>query len=62
MMSLLILGLKQPDNDIDIFLALLVDDLSKLWRDNVRVYDAYMKEHHIIRAIIFCTINIFLRI
>jgi Transposase family tnp2 len=57
--SLLILDHKQSGNDIDIFFILLVEDISKLWRDCVRIYDAYMKEHYIIWAIIFCTINNF---
>jgi Transposase family tnp2 len=53
MMSLLISDPKQPDNDIDAFLAPLVEDLNKLWTCDVRVYDAYMKEYFIIRAMIF---------
>jgi Transposase family tnp2 len=48
MMSLLISRPKQSDNDIYVFLTPLVDDLSKLWRDDMRVYDAYIKEHCII--------------
>jgi Transposase family tnp2 len=59
MMSLLISSPKQRDNDIDVFLTPLLDDLTKLWRDGVRVYDAYMKECCIVRTIIFYTINYF---
>jgi Transposase family tnp2 len=58
-LSLLISGPKQPGNDIDVFLVPLVEDLRKLLTDDVCVYDAYMKKHYIIRAIIFCTINDF---
>jgi predicted YcjX-like family ATPase len=60
MMPLLNSGPKQSGNDIDIFLTPLVQDLNKLWRDVVRIYDAYKKEHFIIRAMVFCTINNFL--
>ena len=40
MLSLLIPGPKQPGNDIDVYLAPLVDDLKLLWSDGVEVYDA----------------------
>jgi Transposase family tnp2 len=60
MMLLLISGHKQPGNDIDVFLTPLVQELNKLWRDDVHIYDGYKKEHCIIQAIIFCTINDFL--
>jgi hypothetical protein len=59
MMSLLIQGPKQPGNDIDVYLAPLIDDLQKLWRDGVRVWDAYSKEVFTLRAMVFCTINDF---
>jgi Transposase family tnp2 len=54
MLWLLISGPKQSGNDIDIFLAPLVDDLRKLWTDGVCVCvcvcvcHAYIKEHYII--------------
>ena len=45
MMSMLIQGLKQPENDIDTYLKLLVDELQTLWKDEgVKVYDAYEKK------------------
>jgi len=59
MMSLLIQGPRQPGNDIDVYLAPLIEDLQKLWRDGVRVWDAYGKEHFKLRAMVFCTINDF---
>jgi Transposase family tnp2 len=59
MLSLLILGPKQPGNDIDVYLAPLLEDLNKLWKDGVRIFDAYLKEYFILRAVIFCTINDF---
>ena len=59
MMSLLIQGPRQPGNDIDVYLAPLIEDLQKLWRDGVRVWDAYGKEQFTLRAMVFCTINDF---
>ncbi len=59
MMSLLIQGPRQPGNDIDVYLAPLIEDLQKLWRDGVPVWDAYMKETFNLRAMVFCTVNDF---
>ncbi|XP_078157466.1 uncharacterized protein LOC144553243 [Carex rostrata] len=50
---------RQPGNDIDVYLAPLIEDLQKLWRDGVRVWDAYGKEQFELRAMVFCTINDF---
>ncbi|WVZ52938.1 hypothetical protein U9M48_003937 [Paspalum notatum var. saurae] len=41
MMSMLILGPRQPGNDIDVYLRPLVDDLKKLWSEGIEVYDGY---------------------
>jgi hypothetical protein len=59
MLSLMISGPKQPGNDIDVFLAPLIDDLKVLWNEGVVVFDAYRKEKFTLRAMIFCTINDF---
>ncbi|KAD6795050.1 hypothetical protein E3N88_05946 [Mikania micrantha] len=59
MMTLLIQGPKQPGNDIDVYLAPLIDDLKTLWGSGVVVYDAYKKENFTLRAKIFCTISDF---
>ncbi|XP_071700146.1 uncharacterized protein [Rutidosis leptorrhynchoides] len=56
MMSLLIQGPKQPGNDIDVYLAPLIDDLQTLWSPGVSVYDAYKKETFNLRSMIFFTI------
>ena len=40
MLSLLISGPKQPGNDIDVYLAPLVEDLKLLWDEGVSVFDA----------------------
>jgi hypothetical protein len=44
MMSMLIEGPKQPGNDINTYLKLLVDELQTRWKGKeVRVYNAYIK-------------------
>nr|GFB96765.1 hypothetical protein [Tanacetum cinerariifolium] len=50
-------GPKQPGNDIDVYLDLLIDDMIDLWIKGVEVYDAYKKEQFKLLAIIFCTIS-----
>lgn len=37
----LISGPKQPSNDIDVYLQLLVDDLKQLWGETFITWDAY---------------------
>ncbi|XP_071729049.1 uncharacterized protein [Rutidosis leptorrhynchoides] len=59
MISLLIQGPKQSRNNIDVYLAPLIDDLKLLWDTGVQVYDSYKKEYFQLRAILFCTINDF---
>ncbi|XP_042757967.1 uncharacterized protein LOC111879186 [Lactuca sativa] len=59
MMSLLIQGPKQPGNDIDVYLAPLIEDMKNLWSPGVEVYDAYSGENFQLRAMIYCTINDF---
>ncbi|XP_078179598.1 uncharacterized protein LOC144573719 [Carex rostrata] len=59
MLTLLISGPKQPGNDIDVYLAPLIEDLQKLWLPGVQMFDAYSKETFTLRAMIFCTINDF---
>ena len=38
MLSLLISGPRQPGNDIDVYLAPLLDDLKMLWEEGVESY------------------------
>ncbi|XP_022870847.1 uncharacterized protein LOC111390092 [Olea europaea var. sylvestris] len=59
MLSLLIPGPKQPGNDIDVFLAPLVDDLILLWNDGVEMYDAVTKCTFNLKAILMWTIHDF---
>ena len=59
MLSLLISGPKQPGNDIDVYLAPLIEDLKLLWDEGVPVFDSVSKSNFNLRAMIFCTINDF---
>ncbi|KAI5328207.1 hypothetical protein L3X38_027604 [Prunus dulcis] len=59
MLTLLISGPKQPENDIDVYLEPLIDDLKSLW-DGIRgVYDAHNGEYFTLRAALMWTINDF---
>ncbi|XP_062118376.1 uncharacterized protein LOC133831994 [Humulus lupulus] len=49
---------KQPGNDIDVYLAPLIDDLKLLW-DGVDCYDSFSKESFILRGLLLWTINDF---
>ncbi|CAM8908154.1 unnamed protein product [Rhodiola kirilowii] len=59
MLSLLISGPRRPGNDIDVYLAPLIDDLKLLWDEGVRTYDASRQEYFNMRAMLMCTINDF---
>ena len=56
MMSVVILGPKQPGNDIDVYSAPLIEDLKMLWDKGVDVLDANMKETFNMGAMLFTTI------
>ncbi|KAL4023167.1 hypothetical protein IC575_016917 [Cucumis melo] len=58
MLTLLIPGSKQSDNDIDIFLQPLIDDLKLLW-DEVEIYDVVRKSNFNLRVVLMWTINDF---
>ncbi|KAL0546713.1 hypothetical protein IC582_016625 [Cucumis melo] len=59
MLTALISGPKQPENEIDVYLAPLVDDLKILWHDGVECYDAYQDQCFRLKAILLWTINDF---
>ncbi|XP_062099684.1 uncharacterized protein LOC133805518 [Humulus lupulus] len=59
MLTLLISGPKQPRNDIDVYLAPLIDGLSTLWYECVDAYNAYRKEEFKLRVVLLWTINDF---
>ena len=58
MLSLLIYGPKQPGNDLDVYLAPLIDDLKTLWNVGIG-YDAYRKETFNLQAVLLWTISDF---
>ncbi|XP_024046554.1 uncharacterized protein LOC127900287 [Citrus sinensis] len=59
MLSLLISGPKQPGNDLDVYLAPLIEDLKTLWDVGIDVYDSYKKETFNLRAVLMWTISDF---
>ena len=59
MLSKMISGPRQPENDIDVYLSPLIEDLRLLWDEGVEVFDAYQKVNFNLRALLFCTINDF---
>ena len=58
MLSLLIDGPKAPENDIDVYLALIVNELKELW-NGVDTYDACSDAMFRMRALLLWTINDF---
>jgi putative N-acetylmannosamine-6-phosphate epimerase len=54
---MLISGLRQPDNDIDVFLEPLMEDMQKLWEEGVQMMDASLKKEFTLKVIIFVTIT-----
>ncbi|KAL6570262.1 hypothetical protein OROMI_014776 [Orobanche minor] len=59
MMSILISGPTQPGNDIDVYLAPLIEDLKLLWEEGIEVRDEYRKDQFRLKAMLFGTINDF---
>ncbi|KAL6350674.1 hypothetical protein AAG906_028127 [Vitis piasezkii] len=59
MLSLLISSPQQLGNDIDIYLAPLINDLKTLWEIGVEAYDAYQREVFTLRVVLLWTINDF---
>ena len=57
MMSILTQGPKQPGNNIDVFLEMLLEDMAKLWNDGELVWDEFKQECFMLRAMIFVAIT-----
>jgi len=55
----MIAGPRQPGNDIDVYLAPLIEHLTKLWVEGVDVYHENLQQSFRLRTMIFCTINDF---
>ena len=58
-LSLLISGPRQLKNNIDIYLALLIENLKIMWEESVKVFDAYHQENFKLLTILLWTINDF---
>ena len=56
-LCMMIAGPRQPGSDIDVYRTPLIEDLRKLCEDGVDVWDGYLYETFMLRAMIFCTIN-----
>jgi hypothetical protein len=59
MLTMLISGPRQLGNDIDVYLAPLIEDLKFMWEMGVEVYDECRQELFNLRAMLFGTINDF---
>jgi len=57
MLSMMISGPRQPENDIDVYLTPLIEDLRKLWVEGVDVYDQSVQQSFRLRDMIVYTIN-----
>ncbi|OAO89364.1 hypothetical protein AXX17_ATUG01290 [Arabidopsis thaliana] len=57
MLSLLIPGPTTPGNNIDVYLAPLIDDLKDLWAEGIEVYDSFAKENFTLRAMLLWSIS-----
>ena len=60
MLTILISSPKQPGNNIDVYLALIIEDLKILWEEGVECFDGYREETFTLRALLLWTINDFL--
>ena len=59
MLTLLISGLEQPGNDMDVYLSPLIKDLKMFWEEGVECFYASREETFTIRALLLWTINDF---
>ncbi|KAG7568012.1 hypothetical protein ISN45_Aa04g008500 [Arabidopsis thaliana x Arabidopsis arenosa] len=57
MLTLLIPGPTTPGNNIDVYLAPLIDDLKDLWAEGIEVYDSFAKENFTLRAMLLWSIS-----
>ena len=57
MLTLLIPGPTAPSNNIDVYLAPLIDDLKDLWNEGMVVYDAFKKENFTLKAMLLWTVS-----
>lgn len=57
MVTLLIHEPTAPSNNIDVYLAPLIDDQNDLWNEGIQIYDALSKENFTLKAILLWTIS-----
>jgi hypothetical protein len=57
MLSILIHGPNQAGINIDMFLEPLMEDMVKLWKEGVHMWDQYQQEYFTLKPIIFVCIN-----
>jgi hypothetical protein len=57
LLTCIISGPRQLDNDIDVFLEPLMEDMKILWEYMVKMMDASLKKEFTLKAIIFVTIT-----
>ena len=57
MLILLIPGPTAPGNNIDIYLAPLIDDLKDLWAEGIEVYDSFAKENFTLTVLLLWSIS-----
>jgi hypothetical protein len=57
MCSILIQGMKQAGIDIDVFLEPLMEDMAKLWKEGVRMWDQCQQEYFMLKIIMFVYIH-----
>ncbi|CAA7033482.1 unnamed protein product [Microthlaspi erraticum] len=50
-------GPTAPGNNIDVYLAPLIDDLKDLWAEGIEVYDSFAKENFTLRAMLLWSIS-----
>jgi len=55
----MIFGLKQPGNDINVYLSSLIEYLKLIWDQGVEVFNGFANETFKLHAMLFCTINDF---
>ena len=59
LLSLLISGPQQPGNDIDVYLAPLIEDFKLLWEVGIEAFDAYKQEFFTLKVVLLWTISDF---
>ena len=53
MLFVMVLGPRQPRNDIDAYLSPLIEDLTKWWGEGVAMFDGYQNETFKLCALLF---------